>query len=201
MAINNNPLKDIGQSFQQMNKLVKTAAEAVADQVYDADGDKKSLKDVKAEAAKLSAGEQLALAAGTIATGGALPVISLLAEGGIEAVKAAPEAAEKVKAAVEEKYKNPPEKPLIDKAGKEIKKIANKVEEGLDDLVDGRTFRDVNKKGERWLRDNFSKQTPLEKLGHKIGDAAEDAGHAIGDFVDDVKDGRIQRKIKQAFED
>ena len=201
MAINNNPLKNIGQTFQQMNKVVKTAAEAVADQIYDVDGDKTGLKEIKAEATKLSDGEQRALAAGTIATGGALPVVSLLAEGSIEAVKAAPKAAEKVKEAVQEKYKNPPEKPLIDKAGKEIKKIANKVEEGLDDLVDGRTFRDVNKKGERFLRDNFTKQTPLEKLGHKIGDAAEDTGDAIGDFMDDIKDGRIQRKIKQAFED
>lgn len=121
MAIDNNPLKKIGQTFQQMNRLVKTAAEAVADQVYDIDGDKTGLQAVKAEAAKLSEGEKIALVAGTIATGGALPVVSLLAEEGIEAAKAAPKLTEKVKQAIQEKYKNPPEKPILDKIQQEIK--------------------------------------------------------------------------------
>ena len=152
-----------------------------------------------------------------------------MAEGGIEAAKVAPEAAEKLKQAVQKKYKNPPEKPLIDKASqkikktvdqtepavknavpdtrpmserpkKEVQKIANTVEEYLDDLLDGRSFRDAGKKGERFLRDNYTQQTPLEKLGNTIGDAVEDTGHAISDFIDDIKDGRTQRKIRQSLE-
>lgn len=208
MAINNNPIKSTVESFKQMNQVVKTAAEAVVDQVHDFDGDKTGLDDVKAEAAKLSGKEQVALTIGTIATGGALPVISLVTEGAVKVAGSTAKevgsglnkAGEKVSQAVKEKYSNPPEKPLADKIGKELKKAGEKLEEKVDDLKDGRTFHQVKKDVKRGLRDTFTEQTPLEKFTNGVKDAFEDAGDAIGDVVDDIQDGRMQKKIRKAFD-
>ncbi|PIQ28689.1 hypothetical protein COW36_12035 [bacterium (Candidatus Blackallbacteria) CG17_big_fil_post_rev_8_21_14_2_50_48_46] len=205
MAINNNPLRQTTSAFHKMNEVVKTAAEAVVDQVHDFDGDQTGLAEVKAEVNKMSAGEKAALSVGALATGGALPLVSLIVEEAVDLTKKGAKeighAVNGIKEAAKEKYSNPPEKPLADKLEKGLKKAGNAIEEKVDDLKDGRVGRDLKKSVSRGFRDNFTHQTPAEKLGNAIKDTFEDAGDAIEDFVDDVKDGRLQKKIKQAFED
>ncbi len=197
MAINNNPIKSTVETFKQMNQVVKTTVEATADLFHDADGDKTDLDDIKREAGKLSGGEQVALTVGTIATGGALPVLSLLTEGAATLTNKAGEAVSK---AVKDKYSNPPEKPLADKLGKELKKAGDKIEEAVDDLKDGRTYRDVKKEVKRGIRDNFTEQTPLQKVGSQLRDGFEDAIDNLSDIVDDIQDGRMEKKIRKAFD-
>jgi hypothetical protein len=209
MAINNNPIKSTVETFKQMNQVVKTTVEATADLFHDADGDKTDLDDIKREAGKLSGTEQVALTVGTIATGGALPVLSLLTEGAVTLTnKAAKEvgsglnkAGEAVSQAVKDKYSNPPEKPLADKLGKELKKAGDKIEEAVDDLKDGRTYRDVKKEVKRGIRDNFTEQTPLQKVGSQLRDGFEDAIDNLSDIADDIQDGRMGKKIRKAFDD
>ena len=74
-------------SVSDMNKVSKAALEAVADFVYDVDGDNTGLKDVNKALGNLSGDENIAYLVGTVATGGALPVLSLIGEGLVDGVK------------------------------------------------------------------------------------------------------------------
>jgi hypothetical protein len=201
MAINNNPIKSTVESFKQMNKVATTAIEAAADQICDFDGDKTGAHDVNAEVAKLSHNEKVALTVGTIATGGALPVVSLIVEGGAHAVQSLGRNARKLTEAVQEKYSHPPEKPLADKLSKALNHAGDKIEEAVDDLKDGRTLRDAKKGISRGVRDTFKHQTPAEKIGNTIKDGFEDAVDGVSDVIDDIKDGRMMNKIRHAFDD
>lgn len=218
MAINSNkPVQPSSEAhpFSKMNTVIKTAAEAVVDKVHDADGDATSLADVKAAVSDLSPAEGLALAAGTVMTGGALPVLSLVGEAALEVtrsvaketgkgVKAAGEGLEKagskLNEAVKERYSHPPEKKLIDGLQKETQKIGHKIEEFVDDVKDGRVLREAKKDVSRFVRDHLTHQTPTEKMQNKLSDAVEDLGDAAADLVDDIQDGRLGDKVRDAFD-
>jgi len=207
MAINpNKPVQPQfdKQSVSEINKVTKTALEAVADVIYDADGDQTSLKDVKKAINNLSPGEKVALTAGTVLTGGALPVLSLIGEGTVKVAKGAAETGEKamqkMSEAVKEKYSNPPEKKLAEELGKTLKDAGDSIEEFVDDLKDGRIYRDVSKNAKRFWRDNFTDPSPAEKVANKIKDKVEDLGHAAADAADDIKDGRMGKKIRKALD-
>ncbi|MGV3523924.1 MAG: hypothetical protein ACO1RX_06840 [Candidatus Sericytochromatia bacterium] len=218
MAINpNKPVQPSSEAnpFSKMNNTLKTAAEAVADQIQDTDGDKTTLADVKAAASELSPAEGLALAAGTVMTGGALPVISLLGEAAVEGARAEKKAVgkelkaagkeiektgSKINEAIKERYSNPPEKKLIDGLQKETQKIGHKIEEFVDDLKDGRVLRDAKKDVSRFVRDHLTHQTPTEKMQNQLSDAVEDIGDAAADLVDDIQDGRLGDKVRDAFD-
>lgn len=182
-------------SWSQINQVTRTAIEAVADQVYDADGDNTGFDDVKAAYNQLSPEEQATFTMGAVLTGGAAPAVSLLAEEGVEVAQSAVEAAQ-------EKYSSPPpEAEAAEKIKKAMQNAGDKAEEFVDDLGDGRVFRDAGKTGKRFIRDNFTERTPGEKLMDNISDAIEDAGDAISDFVDDVQDGRMARKIERKLDE
>lgn len=78
---------EVIDTAQKMNNVLKTAAEAIADKIHDFDGDNISLKDVKEAIKKLTPAEAAAITAGTIFTGGMLPVASLAVEGAVEVGK------------------------------------------------------------------------------------------------------------------
>lgn len=205
MAINpNKPVQPSGfdrNSISEMNNVSKKALEAVGDLVYDADGDDTGFDDVKEAYQQLTGAEKAAFTAGAVLTGGALPAVSLIGEGVVEAAKGAQKLGQKAAEAVQEKYSHPPEEKAAKEIEKKLHKVGDKLEEFGDDLKDGRTFRDVGKGGKRFFRDNFTERTPAEKFKDDVSDFFEDAGDAVSDFIDDVKDGRIQKKIKHAIED
>lgn len=208
MAINpNKPVQSSGfdsKSISDMNKVSKTALEAVADLVYDADGDKTGFDDVKKAFNKLSPEEKTAFTIGSGITGTALPLLSLLGEelgkGAANVAKGLDKTADSVKKEVKHKYAHPPEEKLAEKVKNALQDAGDAVEEFADDLTDGSTLRDGKKGVKRFLRDNLTERTPAEKFGDDVKDFFEDAGDAISDFVDDVQDGRITKKIKKAFE-
>lgn len=232
MAVNNNrPVQPNGgfdkNSIKDMNNVAAKAIEAVADKIYDADGDKTSFKDVGKAASHLSPSEKVAMAAGSLATAGALPMISLGVEKAADAFKewskepedgkvkeaakkaaqttdkAVDKAGQAVKKAAEQvkkKYENPPEKELVKDLKDLGQKVGDAVEEFADDLMDGRIARDVTKNAKRFWRDNFTEQSKLDKIKNKVSDAAEDAAHAAADALDDIADGRTARKIKHKLD-
>ena len=205
MAINSNrPVQPSGfdkNSVSDMNKVTKTALEAVADKIYDADGDNTQFSDVKKAFNKLSPEEKVAFSAGSALTGGALPAVSLVGE---ETLEVAKEAKGTIEKQVEKKYKNPPEAKAVEGLKNFFEDAVDKAEEFIDDVKDGRIARDISKNVKRFHRDNFTEQGPLDKIKNKIGDAAEDAAHAAADLADDIADGRtghnIEKKIKRTFD-
>lgn len=205
MAINSNrPVQPSGfdkNSVSDMNKVTKTALEAVADKIYDADGDNTQFSDVKKAFNKLSPEEKVAFSAGSALTGGALPAVSLIGEESLEVAKEAKGAIEKH---AEKKYKNPPEAKAAESLKNFFEDVSDKAEEFIDDVKDGRIARDISKNVKRFHRDHFTEQGPLDKIKNKIGDAAEDAAHAAADLADDIADGRtgqnIEKKIKRALD-
>lgn len=205
MAINGNrPLQPSGfdkNSISDINKVTKKAIEAVADKIHDADGDNTQFSDVKAAFQELSTQEKVAFSAGTALTGGALAAVSLIGE---EVAETGKEVGKAVQKQVKEKYKKPPEAPIIDTLKNAFEDVADRVEEFVDDVKDGRIARDVNKNVKRFHRDNFTEQSKLDKIKNKISDAAEDAAHAAADLADDIADGRvghnIEKKVKRAFD-
>ncbi|MBF2051894.1 MAG: hypothetical protein IGS03_00340 [Candidatus Sericytochromatia bacterium] len=82
MAINpNQPVRPTGfdrNSLADLNKVTRTAFEALTDLVHDADGDQTGLDDVKKALDQLSLQEKVAFGVGTLLSGGALPFASLL---------------------------------------------------------------------------------------------------------------------------
>ena len=82
MAINpNQPVRSTGfdrNSLADLNKVTRTAFEALTDLVHDADGDQTGLDDVKKALDQLSPQEKVAFGVGTLLSGGALPFVSLL---------------------------------------------------------------------------------------------------------------------------
>ncbi|PKL76740.1 MAG: hypothetical protein CVV27_08725 [Candidatus Melainabacteria bacterium HGW-Melainabacteria-1] len=108
---------------------------------------------------------------------------------------------EKISDTVKEHYKNPPEKQLIDKTKDFLSDVGDTLEEFADDVVDGRLTRDIGKGAKRFWRDNFTEQSPTDKFKNKIKDAAEDTVDAAADVIDDIKDGRLQKKVVKAFKD
>lgn len=202
MAINpNRPVQPSGfdkSSVSDMNKVTKTAIEAVADKIYDADGDDTQFSDVKKAFNKLSSEEKVALSAGSALTGGALAAVSLFGEEVVKEVKVA------IENHPEKKYKNPPESKALEGFKNFLEDVADKAEAFVDDVKDGRIARDVSKNVKRFHRDNFTEQGPLDKIKNKIGDAAEDAAHAAADLADDIADGRtgrhIEKKIQRTFD-
>jgi hypothetical protein len=166
MAINNNkpvqPMQQAGESLQKMNKVTKTAIEAVTDKIYDADGDKTSFKDVKKAADQLSTSEKVALGAGIAMTGGALAAVSLIAEEGLEVGKkigtGAGEIAKKTAEAVQKKYSEPPEKKMaeaLEKEGRKILKDLEKFGDKMGDYMDKKYSNPPEKKAAEHLQKLF----------------------------------------------
>ena len=226
MAINSNrPVQPSGfdkNSVSDMNKVTKTAIEAVTDKIHDADGDQTSFKDVKKEFAKLSPEEKVAFSAATALTGGAAAMVSMIAEEGKELAqnlsekisknpesndKKLQEASGKIKQAAQEiqkqvkqKYEHPPEEKIVEKLKDMMQDAGDALEEFADDVMDGRIGRDVNKTVTRFVRDNFTEQSKAEKFKNTIKDAAIDTKDAAADALDDIVDGRAARKIKHAID-
>lgn len=176
-------------SWTDINAVTKKTLEAIADKVYDADGDNSSFADVKTAYQKLSPEEKATFSVGTFLTGGAAPVMSLFAETLVDN-------AEPIHKAIEKKYANPPEKKAAEQLQIAFEKAGQHIEEFVDDVRDGRTYRDIKKEGQRFWRDNFTQRSPEQKLADKVSDACEDACDKVADFFDDVRDGRLLQKIK-----
>lgn len=190
MAINpNKPVQPSGfdkNSVSDMRNVVSKAAEAIADKVYDADGDNTELKDVGKAFNKLSPAEKTAFTAGTLVTGGALPALSLAIDGVGLAAKKVGEGLNAAAEAVSPEKQKASEKQLKE-AAQEAKKAAEK------------TGKEVGKAAEK-IADKVKekyKNPPEAKLAEKIEDWAQDVGDAIEEFADDVKDGRIMRDIEK----
>lgn len=205
MSINPNrpvqPSADFKQSITDMNKVSKTAVEAVTDLFHDADGDKTGLKEVKEAFQELSTQEKIAFGAGGAVVGAAIASISLVGE---KASEIGQEAGKAIEAQMDKKYKNPPEAKMAESLKNVFEDIVDGAEEFIDDVKDGRIARDVTKNVKRFHRDHLTEQGPIDKIKNKIGDAAEDAVHAAADLADDIADGRtghqIEKKVKRAFD-
>ncbi len=205
MSINPNrpvqPSADFKQSITDMNKVSKTAAEAVTDLFHDADGDKTGFKEVKEAFQELSTQEKIAFGAGGALVGAAIASISLVGE---KASEIGQEAGKAIESQMDKKYKNPPESKMVESLKNVFEDIVDGAEEFIDDVKDGRIARDVTKNVKRFHRDHLTEQGPIDKIKNKIGDAAEDAVHAAADLADDIADGRtghqIEKKVKRAFD-
>ena len=191
-------------SMSKINKVTKTALEAVADKIYDADGDKTSFKDVSKAYNTLNPAEKLTLKVGA-AGAGVLPALSLVAEEAVSVgdhvIKGANKLAKEGSKVLTEKYKHPPEEKLIKDTKNFLEKMGDGLEEFADDVIDGRVLRDVNKATSRFVRDNFTDRNVLEKAADAVKDVAEDAAHAAADMADDIADGRVARQIKHKLND
>lgn len=206
MSINPNrpvqPSADFKQSISDMNKVTKTALEAVTDTLHDADGDRTGFNEVKAAFQELSTQEKIAFSTGGAVVGAAIASLSLVGEKIADVAKETGQAIEKQ---MDKKYKSPPpESKMVESLKNVFEDIVDSAEELIDDVKDGRIARDVTKNVKRFHRDHFTEQSPIDKMKNKIGDAAEDTLHAASDLADDIADGRtgqhIEKKVKRAFD-
>lgn len=205
MSINSNrptqPSGDFKQSIANINKVTHTAIEAVADKIYDVDGDDTQFSDVKEAFQELSPQEKVAFGAGGAVLGTAIASFSLVGE---KIADVAQEAGKTIEKEISKRYKRPPEAKLVESLKNAFEDIVDGAEAFIDDVKDGRIARDVSKNVQRFHRDHLTEQSPLEKVKNKMGDAAEDAVHAAADLADDIADGRtgqqIEKKVKRAFD-
>lgn len=194
MAINNNkPVQATESTLHKYNKVIKTAVEAVADQIHDADGDQTGFQDVKDAFNQLSPAEKAVASVGSLAVvagagvgskdvfkgalgaAAALPVVSLVSEEAIEL-------GHKAVNAIKEHYKNPPEKPLADQLEKGLHKAGG-----------------LGQKAAEAVKEHY--QHPPEKpLADQLEKGLKKAGDKIEETVDDLKDGRTARDVKKSVQ-